>query len=144
LKRDGDPHRSTLLTVLAQFTTAVTWITVSFFPFLLIVPGIVLSDKKARRDPVQIGYCLLCLIPPVTAIGCACVTRSLAARDLKRMRTGDMDRRGLPATEEAWSAGRAALWIGLVGPICWAILLGIGFLLLSALLAMAFSNLRLG
>jgi hypothetical protein len=130
--RDREPHRAGLLTGLALFTTVATWFYVTIFPLLLIVPARVLDHKSTRRDPVGISYCLLCLMPPLTAIVSALITRSLAARDLERIRTSDMDPRGQYETEKAWSRARICFWACILGPFGWVIL---GFLLYIGLLA---------
>jgi hypothetical protein len=118
-KRDCAPDRAGLLTGLAHFSTAAAWIFVTLFPILVFIPVIVLEHKKDRSNPANIGYGLLCLLPPLTAIGSAMLTRRLATQDLKRMWTGDMDRCGLEATWMAWSRSRSALWITLLGPVGW-------------------------
>jgi len=121
-KRDCAPDRAGLLTGLALFTTIAAWFNVTFFPLLLIVPAGILDHKSTRRDPVGMTFCLLSLTPPLTAIGSALVTRNLAARDLERIRTGDMDPRGQYESEKAWSRARICLWACLLGPCAWMIL----------------------
>jgi len=118
-KRDGEPHRAALLTGLAWISNRAAWLYVSIFPVLLIIPIVLLEYKKDRHDPLKVCYSLLCLIPPLMAIGSALLTRRMAAHDMKRMWTGDMDRRALPATRKAWSRSRTAIWITLLGPLGW-------------------------
>jgi hypothetical protein len=118
-KRDCSPDRTALLTGLAWFSTAAASLYVFVFPILVIVPILVLEHKKDRHDPLKLSYSLLCLIPPLMAIASALITRSIAANDLKRMWTGDMDRRALHAARKAWSRSRTALWITLLGPLGW-------------------------
>jgi hypothetical protein len=129
-RRDGEPHRAELLTGLAQFSTAAAWVYVSVFPFLFVLPGLVFSDKAARRDLLWIGSCLLCFLPPLIAIGSALFTRNLAAYDLNQIDAGKMDPRGRAESEATGTAARAALWISILGPCGWGILV-LFFLILA-------------
>jgi uncharacterized membrane protein YbhN (UPF0104 family) len=137
-KRDNEPHRAELLTLLANASTAAAWIFTSAFPFLLIVPANVLNHKSTRRDPVGLAYCALCLTPALIAFGSTLWTRRLVSRDLKRMQAGDMDERGLAETEEALHLSRKALWVCVLGPILWIAALSVCYAIVCFLASLRF------
>ncbi len=126
-KRDCAPHRAGLLILLSYFSIAATWLFVLLFPVWLAVPARLLDQKKTRRDPTRWACCLLCLFPALTAFGGSLGTRILAQRDLARMKAGDMDCRGYHETDKVWRTSRATLWLGVLGPLAWAILVALLF-----------------
>src|SRR5258708_3969270 len=93
-KRDCVSHRAGLLKLMTKFSVIAGCVSVLLFPLLL---------------------------PSLASIVTGLCSRAMAARDLSRMRAGEMDNRGYRETEKAWFESRVGMMLSLVGLVLWLI-----------------------
>ena len=94
-RRDCEPHRASLVAVLA---------------YASLVCG---------------GLSFVCPLFSMYGIALGVMTRVMARRDLDLIAAGDMDQCGYVPTGKAFATARAAVILSIIGPLLWLGLLGV-------------------